>query len=138
MNDWKPSEKCYKCEDLMVTFKDKELRFSCNRLEKAELVVPYLLAVLWEKHKDEVASEKPECQEVAPPRAIPQAPQEARAWRIKRPREPVDCPDCEISMQPIDGKYMEFTYTMYQLYRCKCGYEIYVLVSRIPRSRKTA
>jgi len=60
LDGWKPSEKCYRCEDLTVTFEDG-MKFGCGRLERKPLVVPYLLVQLWDRNKDAIRAEKPEC-----------------------------------------------------------------------------
>jgi len=137
LDGWKPSEKCYRCEDLTVTFEDG-MKFGCARLEGKPLVVPYLLVQLWDRNKDAIRAEKPECGDVSPPPDAPKAfevkAKPPRAWPMNYGNDEGYCPECGSGhLKPIE-KYYEFKYTLYQVLKCdRCGYEEGELISRIPR-----
>jgi len=135
MDGWKPSEKCYRCEDLIVTFED--MKFSCARLERKPLVVPYLLVQLWDKNRNAIRAEKPDCSEVSmplvdAPKAIEAKP--PRVWPINYGNDEGYCPACGSGRLKPTEKHYEFKYTLYQILRCdRCGYEEGELISRIPK-----
>jgi len=127
LDEWKPMEKCHRCPRLIVVLEEK-IRFLCGKASNISLVVPYVLVGLWQQSKQD--EQEVDCPGVQGPKAEP------RVWRMKRTDQ--FCPECELTMDPVEGMYLEFTYTLYQLYQCRCGYQVYCLVSRIKRSKKAS